>query len=58
MLAGRPDEALVALTNASVSALADLTWVDRCPLLAPIRGAEAFAVARAKVLARVESTWL
>ena len=58
MLAGRPDEALVALTNASESALADLTWVDRCPLLAPIRGAEAFAVARAKVLARVDSTWL
>jgi hypothetical protein len=58
MLGGRPDQALAAVTNASEAALADLAWVDRCPLLAPIHGTEAFMVARAEVLAHGESTWL
>jgi len=58
MLAGRPEEALAAVTRASESVLADLAWIDRCPLLEPIRGTEAFAAARARVFARVQETWL
>jgi serine/threonine-protein kinase len=58
MLVGRPEDALIALTRASESALADLAWVDRCPLLEPIRGSETFAAARARVFARVQETWL
>lgn len=37
--------------------LLDVTWLDRCPLLAPLRGGPRFAKARAIVTARIEDMW-
>ncbi len=49
-----------ALAHVEASAalpLIDVAWLDRCPLLAPLRGEPRFAKARAIVTARVEDMW-
>lgn len=49
---GHLDRALVALDAAADDVLVDLTWLDFCPLLAPIRSTPGFAEARRRTLAR------
>jgi serine/threonine-protein kinase len=46
---GKPDEALAAIVRAADAGLADLAWLDRCPLFADLKGAEEFERARARV---------
>jgi eukaryotic-like serine/threonine-protein kinase len=58
MLAERPDEAMAAITQATGLVLADLTWIDRCPLFEPLRERPEFKAARTIVAARVEDIWL
>ena len=45
----RPDVALDALDLAVSHKLSDITWVDHCPLLVPLRPLARFAAARAPV---------
>ena len=45
----RPDEAFVALAEAVSCGLSDLTWMDHCPLLVPLRSDARFATARTHV---------
>ncbi|AKQ64787.1 Serine/threonine-protein kinase pkn3 [Myxococcus hansupus] len=54
---GMPTEALRYLQQAADSALIDLEWMDRCPVLAPLRAQPGFTEARRKVRSRVESIW-
>jgi eukaryotic-like serine/threonine-protein kinase len=49
------DEGLVHLERALP--LIDVTWMDRCPLLAPLRAHSRFAAARAVVSARIDDMW-
>jgi serine/threonine-protein kinase len=58
MLAGRPEDAIEAVTQASESALVDLAWIERCPLLEPLRGRPEMSAARERVRRRVEDIWL
>ncbi len=58
MLAGRPDEAMRCITRASESALADLAWIERCPLLEPLRGRPEMNEAHQRVLLRVRDIWV
>ncbi len=58
MLAGRPDEAISAISRAAESALADLAWIDRCPFFVPLRVRPEFRAARERVRSRVEVIWL
>ena len=46
---GRNEEALAAVSRATEAGLIDLAWLDRCPLLAPLSGQEAFERARSVV---------
>jgi serine/threonine-protein kinase len=57
-IAERPDEAMGFVTRAAESVLADLAWMDGCPLLEPLRKRPEFAKARAEVAKRVEDIWL
>jgi serine/threonine-protein kinase len=53
--------ALDALRRAAATTVFDVAWMDRCPLLADLRGEPAFAAARALVAeraARVEEAYL
>ncbi|MFP2929398.1 protein kinase domain-containing protein, partial [Pyxidicoccus sp. 3LG] len=54
---GDTARALHYLQRAADSALIDLDWMDRCPVLAPLRSLPAFVDARRKVRARVETIW-
>ncbi len=56
-LRGMPTEALRYLQQAADSALIDLEWMDRCPVLAPLRSQPGFTEARRKVRSRVEAIW-
>ncbi|GAB4112225.1 MAG: hypothetical protein OHK0013_48200 [Sandaracinaceae bacterium] len=58
MLAGRPEDALDAITRASESALVDLAWIERCPLFEPLRGRPEMVAARERVRRRVEDLWV
>jgi serine/threonine-protein kinase len=58
MLADLPNDALASITRAADLVLADLIWLDRCPLFDPIRERPEFKSARAIVAARVEDIWL
>lgn len=49
---GDHDVALRALDEADALGLIDLTWVDRCPLLAPIRDEARFRAARSRIATR------
>jgi hypothetical protein len=55
--AGRLEEAVAALTKAADLALIDVFWMDRCPVLGPIRDDPRFAQARAVVAARGAEAW-
>lgn len=46
------------LGQAADEVLVDLAWLDRCPLLAPLRDGPAFAAARQKVELRASALWL
>ena len=52
--AGKFDEAQEALPDAIEAGLLDVPWMDRCPLLAPLRGRAAFAAMRDRVASRAE----
>ncbi len=54
---GAHDLGLDHLLAAVDSVLVDLAWLDRCPLLEPLRGTHTFAECRRKVLARAETIW-
>jgi serine/threonine-protein kinase len=49
---GDSERALRAMEDADGVGLIDLTWVDRCPLLEPLRGEPRFQAVRARVAAR------
>jgi serine/threonine protein kinase len=49
---GRIDEAEQALPHAIDAGLLDVAWMDRCPLLAPLRERPAFAALRERVATR------
>jgi hypothetical protein len=55
--AGRHEEAIAALTKSADLALIDVLWMDRCPVLGPIRDDPRFARARALVAARGAEAW-
>jgi serine/threonine-protein kinase len=46
------------ITRASESALADLAWIERCPLLEPLRGRPEMNEAHQRVLLRVRDIWV
>jgi serine/threonine-protein kinase len=53
---GRDDSALQKIVEAEALGLIDLTWMDRCPLLAPMRSSPAFEAVRDRVAARAKET--
>jgi eukaryotic-like serine/threonine-protein kinase len=57
VFAGRGDRerALVHLERASELSLIDVTWLDLCPLLAPLRSLPRFITVRRETLARAET---
>jgi serine/threonine-protein kinase len=55
--AGVHDAALRELTAAADSALIDLVWLQRCPLLDPLRGDARFLRAEQAVQRRVAAIW-
>jgi eukaryotic-like serine/threonine-protein kinase len=50
---GEFEDALIALSLADSTGLMDLMWLERCPMLAPLRSSEAYAEIEASVRARV-----
>jgi len=51
------DEAARALEIASHGVLVDIVWIDRCPVLEPLRGRPEFAAARDRVKKRAAEVW-
>ena len=49
---GDADECLALLLHANACGLFDLPWLDRCPVLQPIRGEPRFAIIRSDVAER------
>ncbi len=56
-LAGRADLALPHLRDLAEELLVDVLWLDRCPVLEPIRDAPVFEAARREVRVRAEKMW-
>lgn len=54
---GEIDAALDHLERSAVLPLIDVAWMDRCPVLAPLRALPRFAAARAVVTARIDDMW-
>jgi serine/threonine-protein kinase len=54
---GELDEARLHLMRAATNVLVDLEWLDRCPLLVPLRAHPSFGEARRRVRARAEAVW-
>jgi len=54
---GELPRAMAAIQRAVEHTLVDVTWLDKCPALAPLRSLPEFAEARAKVRARAEAIW-
>jgi serine/threonine-protein kinase len=54
---GRIDGAMAALRRAVDHVLVDLEWLERCPLLAPLRTHPDYAELHARVRARAEQIW-
>ncbi|HWB74568.1 MAG TPA: protein kinase [Nannocystaceae bacterium] len=52
-----PDIGWQALERAADDVLVDLHWLDRCPLLAPLRARPEFKALREKVKQRAEAIW-
>lgn len=57
LLRGRPEAALPWLTRAATGMLVDLSWLDQCPLLAPLRASPDFAALRRLVATRAGLLW-
>ncbi len=55
---GYVDDALAYFKKAAESVLTDIEWVDRCPLLAPMRQLPGYDHIRRKVRARVDAMWV
>jgi serine/threonine protein kinase len=55
---GYVDDALAYFKKAAESVLTDIEWVDRCPLLAPMRLLPGYDHIRRKVRARVDAMWV
>jgi TolB-like protein len=55
---GYTDDALAYFKKAGESVLTDIEWVDRCPLLAPMRLLPGYDHVRRKVRARVDAMWV
>jgi eukaryotic-like serine/threonine-protein kinase len=51
---GRNDSSLQMVAEADALGLIDVTWMDRCPLLAPMRTLPAFVALRERVAARAK----
>ena len=51
------DRSMTFVTRAADEVLVDIDWIDRCPLLTPLRERPEFAAARQKVKARAEAIW-
>ncbi|HZI16685.1 MAG TPA: protein kinase [Myxococcus sp.] len=56
-LRGDLEQGLRYLQKAADSALIDMDWLERCPVLTSLRSLPGFAEARRKVRARVEAIW-
>lgn len=54
---GQWDLAIEALQRAAASALIDIEWLDRCPLLEPLRVRPEMAAIREAVRARAHTVW-
>ena len=54
---GEPDIGWQALVRAADDVLVDLHWLDRCPLLAPLRTRPEFKELRERVKQRAEAIW-
>lgn len=54
---GEIEEARFHLMRAADSVLVDLEWLDRCPLLVPLRELPDWSEARRRVQARAEAIW-
>jgi serine/threonine protein kinase/tetratricopeptide (TPR) repeat protein len=55
---GYPDDALKFFKRAAEGVLTDIEWVDRCPLLTPMRELPGYDHTRRKVRARVDAMWI
>ncbi len=55
LLLGRPERAFAELTCTPEAGLIDIMWLDRCPLLTPLRGDPRFADLRLATLKRADS---
>jgi serine/threonine-protein kinase len=51
---GAEEEAVLAAEEGDALGLIDVTWADRCPLLAPLRAVPAFVAARDRIAARAK----
>jgi serine/threonine-protein kinase len=56
-ISGHAEQALGYFQRAADTALIDLEWIDRCPVLEPLRALPGFAEGRRKVRARIEAIW-
>ncbi|WP_407653780.1 protein kinase domain-containing protein [Archangium lipolyticum] len=56
-ISGHPERALTYFQRAADTALIDLEWIERCPVLQPLRALPGFAEGRRKVRARIEAIW-
>jgi serine/threonine-protein kinase len=56
-VAGAHEAALRELTAAADSTLIDLVWLQRCPVLDPLRGDPRFVRAEQAVQRRVAAIW-
>jgi len=54
---GEIEEARLHLSRAATSVLVDLEWLDRCPILAPLRELAGWDDIRRRVRARAEAVW-
>ncbi|MFO0738777.1 MAG: serine/threonine-protein kinase [Labilithrix sp.] len=52
---GQADEALQSIEKAAELGLLDISWLDRCPLLQPLRPSERFQAAREQVASRARA---
>lgn len=54
-MTGAYEDALITLTLADGNGLMDLMWLERCPLLTPLRSSEAYHAVAESVRARVQA---
>ena len=54
LIVGRPDVALEAMRLGNQAGLLDVTWFDRCPVLAPVRDLPAWRAERTELAARAD----